>query len=46
MDVSVEVASEFIYKNINISDDRLFIFISQSGETADTIEALKIVKEK
>jgi len=44
--VKVEVASEFIYKNIKISDDRLFIFISQSWETADTIEALKIVKWK
>ncbi|MCD5382955.1 glutamine--fructose-6-phosphate transaminase (isomerizing) [Candidatus Gracilibacteria bacterium] len=46
MDVKVEVASEFIFKNFNVSKDRLFIFISQSGETADTIEALKLVKER
>lgn len=46
INTKVEVASEFIYKNINVSDDTLFIFISQSWETADTIEALKIVKEK
>lgn len=46
INTKVEVASEFIYKNINVQKDTLFIFISQSWETADTIEALKIVKEK
>lgn len=42
--VSVEVASEFRYKKFILKDTDLVIFISQSGETADTIEALEIVK--
>jgi glucosamine--fructose-6-phosphate aminotransferase (isomerizing) len=39
---SVEIASEFRYKEPFLSDDMLFIVISQSGETADTLEALKM----
>ena len=40
------VASEFVY-NKNVFDNKtLFVLISQSGETADTINALKIIKEK
>ncbi len=39
-----EVASEFRYRNPVIEPDCLFIFISQSGETADTLAALRQVK--
>ena len=41
---SVEIASEFRYKEPLLKDDTLFIVISQSGETADTLEALKMAK--
>ncbi|WP_419678218.1 glutamine--fructose-6-phosphate transaminase (isomerizing) [Aliarcobacter lanthieri] len=41
---SVEVASEFRYKEPLLTTDTLFIVISQSGETADTLEALKMAK--
>jgi glucosamine--fructose-6-phosphate aminotransferase (isomerizing) len=40
----VEIASEFRYKEPLLSKDTLFIVISQSGETADTLEALKMAK--
>ncbi|MEW5972640.1 MAG: glutamine--fructose-6-phosphate transaminase (isomerizing) [Pseudomonadota bacterium] len=42
----VEVASEFRYRNPVISEDALFVTISQSGETADTLAALKNVKDR
>ncbi len=42
---SVEIASEFRYKEPLLSKDTLFIVISQSGETADTLEALKMAKK-
>jgi glucosamine--fructose-6-phosphate aminotransferase (isomerizing) len=42
--VSVHMASEFIYGNPIINDDTLVICISQSGETIDTLEALKYAK--
>ena len=42
----VDIASEFRYKNPLINEKTLCIFISQSGETADTIAALKLSKEK
>jgi len=38
---NVEVASEYRYRHPIILDDTLFVTLSQSGETADTIEALK-----
>ncbi len=41
----VEIASEFRYKEPLLRDDTLFITISQSGETADTLEALKMAKK-
>jgi glucosamine--fructose-6-phosphate aminotransferase (isomerizing) len=41
---SVEIASEFRYKEPLLTDDTLFVVISQSGETADTLEALKMAK--
>ncbi len=42
----VEVASEYRYRNPVILDDTLFVSISQSGETADTLEALRAVKKR
>jgi len=42
---SVEIASEFRYKEPLLTNDTLFVVISQSGETADTLEALKMAKE-
>jgi len=44
--VEVEVASEFRYKNPILNKDDLVILISQSGETADTLAALRLAKEK
>jgi glutamine---fructose-6-phosphate transaminase (isomerizing) len=43
--VDIDVASEFRYKHPIFSKDEVSIFISQSGETADTIGALKLCKE-
>ncbi|WP_300701894.1 glutamine--fructose-6-phosphate transaminase (isomerizing) [uncultured Campylobacter sp.] len=43
---SVEIASEFRYKDGIVKENSLFVVISQSGETADTLEALKIAKQK
>ncbi len=42
--VTVELASEYRYKKLFIDKKTLVIFISQSGETADTLAAVKIVK--
>lgn len=42
----VDIASEFRYRNPLINKNTLCIFISQSGETADTIAALKLAKAK
>ncbi|WP_295421947.1 glutamine--fructose-6-phosphate transaminase (isomerizing), partial [Sulfurovum sp.] len=44
MRCDVEIASEFRYKEPFLTDKTLFITISQSGETADTLEALKMAK--
>lgn len=44
--VEVEYASEFRYRNPIISEKDVVIAISQSGETADTMAALKLAKEK
>ncbi|WP_290456569.1 glutamine--fructose-6-phosphate transaminase (isomerizing), partial [Helicobacter rodentium] len=41
----VEIASEFRYKEPILHPKELFIVISQSGETADTLEALKLAKK-
>lgn len=43
---NVEVASEFRYRNPVITDDTLIVTISQSGETADTLAALRNLQEK
>ena len=44
--VEVEYASEFRYRNPVITEDDVVIAISQSGETADTLAAIKLAKEK
>lgn len=44
--VQTEVASEFRYKNPIIDSETLTIVLSQSGETIDTLEALKLAKKK
>ena len=44
--VEIDMASEFRYRNPIVNEHTLAIFISQSGETADTIQALKLAKEK
>ena len=46
INTEVDIASEFRYRNPLIDSKTLCIFISQSGETADTIAALKLSKEK
>ncbi|BBN58971.1 glutamine--fructose-6-phosphate transaminase (isomerizing) [Hydrogenovibrio marinus] len=42
---SVEVASEYRYRNPVVQDNTLFVTISQSGETADTLAALQQIKQ-
>ena len=44
--VRVELASEFRYRNMNLNPNALAIIISQSGETADSLAALRLAKEK
>ncbi|NTV82406.1 MAG: glutamine--fructose-6-phosphate transaminase (isomerizing) [Chlorobaculum sp.] len=44
--VEVDYASEFRYRNPIVSSDDVVIVISQSGETADTLAALRLAKEK
>ncbi|GET32901.1 glutamine--fructose-6-phosphate aminotransferase [isomerizing] [Prolixibacter bellariivorans] len=44
--VEVEYASEFRYRNPIIDEDDVVIAISQSGETADTLAAVKLAKER
>lgn len=44
-DANCEIASEFIYAKQKIDKNTLCIFISQSGETADTLSAIKISKK-
>ncbi len=44
--VQVEYASEFRYRDPVLTPDTVMIVISQSGETADTLAALKLAKEK
>ena len=45
VEVTVDIASEFRYRNPIITDKDLVILISQSGETADTLAALHLAKE-
>ena len=44
--VEVDIASEFRYRDPLVDEDTLFIAISQSGETSDTLEALREAKSK
>jgi glucosamine--fructose-6-phosphate aminotransferase (isomerizing) len=44
--VEVEYASEFRYRNPVITEDDVVLAISQSGETADTLAAMKLAKDK
>ena len=44
--VDVDLASEFRYRKKIIEENEVFIFISQSGETADSLAALREVKER
>ncbi|MEM1434085.1 MAG: glutamine--fructose-6-phosphate transaminase (isomerizing) [Pseudomonadota bacterium] len=42
---TVEIASEFRYRKVAVTPNNLFVTISQSGETADTLAALRIAKD-
>ncbi|HAS22363.1 MAG TPA: glutamine--fructose-6-phosphate aminotransferase, partial [Idiomarina loihiensis] len=42
---SVEIASEFRYRQSHVKPNTLLVTISQSGETADTLAALRLSKE-
>ena len=44
--VDVDVASEFRYRNPILEKDDIFIVVSQSGETADTLSALRLAKKE
>ena len=44
--VIVDIASEFRYRNPLVTENDLVVIISQSGETADTLEALKLSRKK
>ena len=46
VDCETELASEFRYKNPKVNSNTLVIAVSQSGETADTIAAVKLAKAK
>ena len=46
MPVVPEIASEFRYRNVILEPDDMVLVISQSGETADTLAALRLAKEK
>ena len=45
IDVEIDIASEFRYRNLKFNTNNLYIFVSQSGETADTVVALDICKK-
>jgi glucosamine--fructose-6-phosphate aminotransferase (isomerizing) len=46
INISLEVASEFRYMNPHIDDKTLVIAVSQSGETIDTLEGIRLAKKK
>jgi glucosamine--fructose-6-phosphate aminotransferase (isomerizing) len=46
MPVEVDIASEFRYREPPVSSDTLALFVSQSGETADTLAALRYCADK
>ena len=43
---TVEVASEYRYRKVNVPKNTLYVTISQSGETADSLAALSMVKDR
>ncbi len=43
-EIRTEVASEYRYRNIPIDEETLAVFVSQSGETADTLHAARLAK--
>ena len=45
LDVNVDIASEFRYRNNRFKKETLYVFVSQSGETADTYAALDLCKK-
>ncbi len=45
IEVEIDIASEFRYRNLKFNSKNLYIFISQSGETADTAAALDICRK-
>ncbi len=45
LDINVDIASEFRYRKLKFKKDCLYIFVSQSGETADTYAALDLCKK-
>jgi len=45
IDVEADIASEFRYRNVKLNPSDLYIFVSQSGETADTYAALEKCKK-
>ena len=45
IDVEIDVASEFRYRNIKFNKKNFYVFVSQSGETADTAAALQLCKD-
>jgi len=45
IDTEIDIASEFRYRNVKFKTNNLYIFVSQSGETADTAAALDICKK-
>ena len=45
IDVEADIASEFRYRNVKLNSNDLYVFVSQSGETADTYAALEKCKK-
>jgi len=45
IEVEIDIASEFRYRKLKFNSNNLYIFVSQSGETADTAAALDICKK-
>ena len=45
IDAEIDIASEFRYRKLKFNTNNLYIFVSQSGETADTAAALDICKK-
>ncbi len=46
LDIRVDVASEYRYRNLAVGPDTLAVFVSQSGETADTLAAERLAKAR